>query len=76
MKSKIKSILKRTLSKGAKYADKTDLVKKNYLDSFSLLVLITSLEKEFKIKVSLSKVNIDDLSSVEKIEKYIKKINK
>ena len=32
MKSKIKIILKKTLSKGAKFNDTTDLIKKNYLD--------------------------------------------
>tara|TARA_B110000858_G_C17688643_1_gene420179 strand:+ start:422 stop:652 length:231 start_codon:yes stop_codon:yes gene_type:complete len=76
MKSKIKSILKKTLSKSAKFNDKTDLIKKNYLDSFSLMVLITSLEKEFKIKIELAKVDINSLSSINKIEKYIKKVNK
>ena len=76
MKSKIKIILKKTLSKGAKFNDTTDLIKKNYLDSFSLMVLITSLEKDFKTKIELGKVDINSFSSVNKIEKYIKKITK
>jgi acyl carrier protein len=76
MKSKIKIILKEILPKGIIIYDKTDLIKRGYLDSFSLMVLITSLEKKFKVKISLAKININYLSSIDKIEKYIKKINK
>ena len=76
MKSKIKSILKKTFSGGARFSDKTDLIKKNYLDSFSLMVLITSLEREFKIKIKLAKIDISDFNSVNKIERYIKSNSK
>jgi acyl carrier protein len=73
MKNRIKLIIKNTISGNIKFNNKTDLIKKGYLDSFGIMVLISALEKEFKIKISLAKINIDSIASVNKIEKLIKK---
>jgi len=73
MKNRIKLIIKNTISGNIKFNNNTDLIKKGYLDSFGIMVLISALEKEFKIKISLAKINIDSIASVNKIEKLIKK---
>jgi|LakMenEpi03Aug12_release.lakeMendotaPanAssembly.Ray.scaffolds.fasta_scaffold1616826_1 acyl carrier protein len=73
MKSKIKIILEDIIPKGKKINEKTDLIKKGYLDSFSALTLIMSIEQKFKMKISLNKLDISNLGSIEKIEKFLKK---
>lgn len=73
MKSKIKIILEDLIPKGKKINEKTDLIKEGYLDSFSALTLIMSIEQKFKMKISLNKLDIRNLSSIEKIEKFLKK---
>ena len=73
MENKIKKILKKIVSKSTKISSKTNLISSGALDSFNILVLIGKLEKEFKIKIPLSKFDVSSLNSIEKISKYINK---
>ncbi len=49
----------------------TDLVQNRMLDSLGVVDLILHLEKEFGIDVSLDKIEIDDLRSIDKIAELV-----
>ena len=68
---KINSIIRNLF--GKKINDDDDLIKKNILDSFNFLVLVTELEKKFKIKINLKNQNIRSFSTINKIHKFIEK---
>jgi acyl carrier protein len=68
---KINSIIRNLF--GKKINDDDDLIKKNILDSFNFLVLVTELEKQFKIKINLKNQNIRSFSTINKIHKFIEK---
>ena len=49
------------------------LVTNGYLDSFSVLLLISKIEQTFKIKIKLEKFDINLFNSVSSIKKLITK---
>lgn len=73
MENKIKEIIKKTISKKINFKKDIDLIQSGFLDSFSVLVLIANLEKEFKIKISLKNFDIKSISTIKQIVKLIKK---
>ena len=75
MENKIKKIIQKTISGKKNLTKDVDLIKSGFLDSFSVLILIADLEKEFKIKISLKNFNIKSISTIKQIEKLIKKLS-
>ena len=69
MEDKIKKIIQKTISKKINFKKDMDL------DSFSILILIANLEKEFKIKISLRNFDIKSISTIKQIIKLIKKLS-
>ena len=76
MQDKIKKIIKNVVSKNTNLKSKTNLISSGILDSFSILILIGKLEKEFKTKIPLNKFDVDTLNSISTISEYIKKKTK
>jgi acyl carrier protein len=75
MENKIKKIIQKTISGKINFKKDIDLIKSGFLDSFSVLILIANLEKEFKIKISLKNFNIKSISTIKQIVKLIKKLS-
>jgi|TARA_B110000305_G_C19017301_1_gene437699 acyl carrier protein len=73
MENKIKKIIQKTISGEINFKKDIDLIQSGFLDSFSVLVLIANLEKEFKIKISLKNFDIKSISTIKQIVKLIKK---
>ena len=74
IKNKIKKLIKEaSTDKGVDITNKTDLITNEILDSFSTLVLISSLEKEFSIKINMNQLDIEKFKTINSIEKLIKK---
>ena len=73
MENKIKKIIRKTISRKINFKKDIDLIQSGFLDSFSVLVLIANLEKEFKIKISLKNFDIKSISTIKQIVKLIKK---
>ncbi len=75
----IKKIIKKEILKilpNFKFKKKYRLVSDGYLDSFNILILISSFEKNFNIKINLNNLDIKNLEDLEKIEKLIKRSKK
>ena len=73
MENKIKKIIRKTISRKINFKKDIDLIQSGFLDSFSVLLLIANLEKEFKIKISLKNFDIKSISTIKQIVKLIKK---
>lgn len=72
MKNKIKKlILQVSSNKKAKIKDNTDLIKYQILDSFSIIVLISNLEKEFDFKMNMKKFDLNKFRTLNQIYKII-----
>ena len=72
IKARLKKIIFKLSKKKTIITDSKDLVSSQILDSLSIMILISEIEKQFKIKVKMSKFSINDFKSVNTIEKYIK----
>ena len=73
MENKIKEIIQKTIFRKINFKKDIDLIQSGFLDSFSVLVLIANLEKEFKIKISLKNFDIKSISTIKQIVKLSKK---
>lgn len=73
IKARLKKIIFKISKKKTIITDSKDLVSSQTLDSLSIMLLISEIEKQFKIKVKMSKFSINDFKSVNTIEKYIKR---
>lgn len=73
IKARIKKIIFKLSKKKTIITESKDLVSSQILDSLSIMMLISEIEKQFKIKVKMSKFSINDFKSVNTIEKYIKR---
>lgn len=60
------------ITKSKKINNSTNLFDKNLLDSFLIIKLILSLEKKFKIKLNINKIQNKDIETIDKITKLIK----
>ena len=69
---KIKKILKKVSGK-VNFRKSTNLVETGILDSMSIMILISEIEKNFNIKINMKKFNIEFVSSVNNIKELIKK---
>ena len=72
IEKKLIEILKKIIKKKINYKKEKKLISNGYLDSFSILMLISKLESEFKIKMKLEKININNFNSLDQIKKVIK----
>lgn len=52
----------------------TDLIKTGILDSFNIVALILSIEKEFGVKIDDTNNSIENFSSAKKIEDLVAKL--
>jgi len=71
-KQKIKNIINNIIPKKINLNDNKDLISNEILDSLSIMLLISEIEKEFKIKVNMSKFRLDNFRNIKSIEKFIK----
>lgn len=55
------------------FSQETDFFEEGMLDSFDIIVLVTSLEEKFKISIDGMDVLPENFASVERIEELIKK---
>lgn len=62
------------ITKSKKINNSTNLFKKNLLDSFLIVKLVLSLEKKFKIKLNINKIQTKDIETINKITNLIKKL--
>ena len=72
IKQKLKMIIKKIVPKKIQFSDKKDLISNEVLDSLSIMLLITEIEKEFKIKINLSKFKLEYFRNIKNIAKFIK----
>ena len=73
IEKKIIKILKSIIKNNVDFKKNKKLVTDGYLDSFSVLLLISKIEQTFKIKIKLNKFNINLFNSVSSIKKLITK---
>lgn len=72
MTDKIKSLITEAAGKELDLDNIMNLISGRHLDSFSALILINSLESEFKVEFSFDDDLIGSLESVAGIEKLIR----
>jgi acyl carrier protein len=72
-----KDILK--MLKKMKHTEKinldSNLITEGLLDSFDIVVLVSEIEKKFKIKIPGDKINIKNFLNVNKIFKLVKNVH-
>ena len=73
IEKKIIKILKSIIKNKVDFKKNKKLVAEGYLDSFSVLLLISKIKKTFKIKIKLEKFDINLFNSVSSIKKLITK---
>tara|TARA_B100001029_G_C14892337_1_gene356176 strand:+ start:237 stop:464 length:228 start_codon:yes stop_codon:yes gene_type:complete len=73
IEKKIIKILKSIIKNKVDFKKNKKLVAEGYLDSFSVLLLISKIEQTFKIKIKLEKFDINLFNSVSSIKKLITK---
>jgi len=76
IENKIIQILKTIIKKKINYKNSKKIVSDGYLDSFSILILISKLERSFNIKIKLDNFDINQFNSVSLIKKIISKSEK
>lgn len=72
MREKIKKIIKDVVELDKEPENIPNLISGGYLDSFDTLMLINSLETEFKVKFDFGDDLIKNLESLDKIEQLLK----
>lgn len=72
MRERIKKIINEINGLGDKSEKISNLISGGYLDSFETLILINSLELEFKVKFNFSDNLVKNLESLDKIENLLK----
>jgi len=73
IEKKIIKILETVIKEKVNFKKQKKLVSNGYLDSFSVLLLISKIEQTFKIKIKLDKFDINCFNSVSSIKKLISK---
>ena len=73
-----KDILK--MLKKMKHTDKinfnSNLIAEGLLDSFDIIVLVTQIEKKFRVKIPGDKINLKNFLNVNKIFKLVNNVHK
>ena len=72
IKSQLKKIIKKISNKKISISDDKDLIVSQVLDSLSIMILISEIEKQFKIKIKMSKFSINDCRNINNLVKFIK----
>ena len=76
IKSKLKKIIKKISVRKINFSDSQDLIKSQALDSLSIMILISEIEKNFKIKIKMSKFKLNDFRTINNLNKLIKNYEK
>ena len=71
MRERVKKIVNETKDLGKDLENVCNLISGGYLDSFETLMLINSLELEFKVKFNFNDDLVRNLESLDKIEKLL-----
>ena len=71
MDKELEKILKNIIKKKINYKLNNKLVADGYLDSFSIILLVSQLEQSFKVKIKLSNININVFNSLKSIKKML-----
>ena len=71
--TKIKKILININKDCRKISKNTDLINEGLIDSIGFMILISELEKNFKLKINLKKNDISDFRSIKNISNILKK---
>jgi|TARA_Y100000590_G_scaffold315879_1_gene357235 acyl carrier protein len=69
---KIEQIIQEVSKNKRNFKKEKKLVSNGYLDSFSVLLLISRLEQQFKIKINMKYLDINNFESINLIKKIIK----
>jgi len=67
-----KKIIKKISNKKISISYDKDLIASQVLDSLSIMILISEIEKQFKIKIKMSKFSINDCRNINNLVKFIK----
>ena len=70
----IKKFFLNNLGITKKIDENKNLFSSGIIDSMSIIILISLIEKEYKTKINLKKFDINQISSINKIKKYLRKI--
>jgi len=70
----IKKFFLNNLGITKKIDENKNLISSGIIDSMSIIILISLIEKEYKTKINLKKFDINQISSINKIKKYLRKI--
>lgn len=73
IEKKIIKILETVVKKKINFKKQKKLVSDGFLDSFSILLLISKIEQTFKITIKLEKFDINCFNSITSIKKLILK---
>ena len=71
-KNEIIKIIKRISGKKINVSLNENLLSNQILDSLSIMLLISEIEKKLKKKINMKKFKIDNLKSINKIDKFFK----
>ena len=66
---KIEQIIQEVSKNKRNFKKEKKLVSNGYLDSFSVLLLISRLEQQFKIKINMKYLDINNFESINLIKK-------
>ena len=69
---KIEQIIQEVSKNKRNFKKEKKLVSNGYLDSFSVLLLISRLEQQFKIKINMKYLDINNFEFINLIKKIIK----
>ena len=74
--NKIVQLIKKVSGTKKKFKNSDNLISNEILDSMSIMILISELEKILKIKIEMNTFNINSISTVNNLKKFVKKISK
>ena len=71
-KNEIIKIIQRISGKKINVSLNENLLSNQILDSLSIMLLISEIEKKLKKKINMKKFKIDNLKSINKVDKFFK----
>lgn len=73
IENKIKKILFKLINSKKKIEIEKDFIESGLLDSFSILILIAEIEKQFSFNINMKKFEVKNFKNVKTITLFIKK---
>jgi methoxymalonate biosynthesis acyl carrier protein len=70
LQDRVKALLTKRLKVEIPSSD-TDLIAGRYIDSLSFVDLLFSIEEEFRIRVPIEDLDLDDFNTVDRISRFI-----